>query len=188
MNVLCEEADRLAERVGHVVHDLTIPILLSLLDKISFGLLQEHAIGLDSAHQLVAQERLLHVLFRVHVVHLHVIDGASLRPSRKCFHQCWWLAYCLAYGHDAVAGDLLGGAVAVGKLCLVLAFVRHHFSVQRDSASLFLSFPNGNLNVAPAKICHLGDATPVWYTEYCGSMEKFTMSLFERFHTLPAPN
>src|SRR5271170_7207464 len=58
MNVLCEEADRLAERVGHVVHDLTIPILLSLLDKTSFGLLQEHAIGLDSAHQLVAQERL----------------------------------------------------------------------------------------------------------------------------------
>src|SRR5580704_1735569 len=145
MNVLCEEADRLAERVGHVVHDLTIPILLSLHDKTSFGLLQEHAIGLDSAHQLVAQERLLHVLFRVHVVHLHVIDGASLRPSRKCFHQCWWLANCLAYGHDAVAGDLLGGAVAISKLCLVLAFVRHHFSVQRDGASLFLSFSQRKL-------------------------------------------
>jgi len=143
--VLCEEADRLAERVGHVVHDLTIPILLSLLDKTSFGLLQEHAIGLDSAHQLVTQERPLHVLFRVHVVHLQVIHGPRSRPGGKCFHQRWRLAHCLAYGHDTVAGDLLDGAVAVGKLCLVLAFVRHHFSVQRDSASLFLSFSQRKL-------------------------------------------
>ncbi len=79
--------------------------------------------GLDATHQFVAQERLLHVLLRVHVIHLQVIHGPRFRPGGKCFHQRWRLAHCLAYRDDTVAGDLLDGAVAVGKLCLVLAFV-----------------------------------------------------------------
>lgn len=52
----------------------------------------------------------------------------------------------------------------------------------------FYCFAVGNLNVTPAKTCHLGDPKPLWHTEYCGSIYKFTMSLCVLVHTLPMPN
>src|SRR6202167_3700365 len=86
MNVVREEADRLAERIWDVVHDLTIAIFLSLLDEVTLGLLYEHAMGLYPTHQLIAQERAPHVLFGVHVVELHVVYFPSLRARRERFH------------------------------------------------------------------------------------------------------
>src|SRR6202789_4737851 len=86
MNVIREEADRLAERIWDVVHDLTTAIFFSLLDEVTLGLLYEHAMALYPAHQLIAQERALHVLLSVHVVELHVVDFPSLRARRERFH------------------------------------------------------------------------------------------------------
>src|ERR1700747_3714385 len=52
-NLVSEKSDRLAERAGDVVDDLSVTVLHPLLDQLAFGLLEEHAIWLDSAHKLV---------------------------------------------------------------------------------------------------------------------------------------
>src|SRR5271154_4270146 len=181
MNVLCEEADRLTERVWHIVHDLAIAVLLCPLDELSLGLLHEHAIGLDAAHQLVTQKRPLHVLFRVHVVDLHIVDRSSFGPNRECFHQRRWLAHRLAYGDDAVASDVRDSAMAIGKLRFVLVFVSHQFFLLGNAQGTSSSRqPLASGLVCKSAWCarsslppHLPDLRPEWrrsrYLAWAGS-------------------
>src|SRR5271170_144681 len=72
-------------------------------------------------------------------------------------HRCRWLANCLAYGHDAVAGDLLGGAVAISKQALSCICLRKpSFLRSTNSVRLFLTISDRKLERRAGKDLPLG--------------------------------
>ena len=91
-HVLRKKADGLAERIGHEVNDLAIPVLDSFFDQRPLCCLHEHAIRFNPAHQLVLKERVLHTLLRMHIVDLHIVDFPGLGALRQGLHQSRRLA------------------------------------------------------------------------------------------------